>query len=152
MLLAIVLLLSTLAHAQSMELMRLCPGLSFLTTFAHDYGESIQHVTLEGVNYSPAEATRTVLCHYGWREGADKLELGKAWVEGFVFFGSEVRGEPLVELLPNGDFRYTGWAVSMRGREPGASSTRYQVDITPQAEMTVTTLEHQDRHRPPGHP
>ena len=64
-----------------------------------------------------------------------------------VLYGSTIGSEklapefaPKAELLADGIFRFTAVTLSMRGREPGSTSTRYRVEISPQAELTLTSL------------
>ena len=142
-----VLVLAQLAWAQPRPLSLLLPGLSVLTSFAHDYGESIRSITYGGREYTYQEATKGVLTAAGWKERSDKLELGEAWAREIVFYGSAIVSEklapelaPKAELLADGTFRFTAVTLSMRGREPGSTSTRYRVEISPQAELTLTSL------------
>ena len=143
----LVLVLAQLAWAQPRPLTLLLPNLSVLTSFAHDYGDSIRSITYAGREYSYQEATKGVLNAAGWTERSDKLELGEAWAREIVLYGSTIVSEklapefaPKAELLADGIFRFTAVTLSMRGREPGSTSTRYRVEISPQAELTLTSL------------
>ena len=144
------LLLGPAAAINHGELYRLVPELSILTTFAHDYGDSISKVTYKGTDYAPGEATAKILPLLGWPDRVDKLELGVAWAKAFGLYGFEVLtrdhylyrdgiAEPVAEFLPDGTFRYTAWVANLRGREPGGVSLR-AVEITPEAVLTVTPM------------
>lgn len=145
------------AAAQSPSFYSLFPGVSVRTSFAHDYGEMFDAVTFEGQEYTAQEAAAILLPRFGWADSANRLRLGTAWANEVVLFGSElVEKQPEVdgksnssaEILPDGTFRYTVWTVSMRGRSPGSEFTRWQVEITPQAEVRTAALESEDRLRP----
>ena len=122
------------------------PGVGVLTGFAHDMGDTLEAVTFEQERYSNiGEATQQLLPRFGWDRPEQRARLGTVWVDRLVFFGSEVKSSGAgrsVELLDDGTFRYTTWTVSMRGRTPGSQSTRWQVEITPDAQLRTRQLEH----------
>lgn len=161
LLLALVFSLLTLSPAFSWRekatLQALIPDLEIHTSFAHDYGESLEKVTYKGQEFEPHEATSKILPLLNWRERADKLELGTAWARFFGLYGCDVLSEghylhreefdePVAELLPDGTFRFTAWVADMRGREPGRISYTW-VEISPDAVMTVGPRD-RDRDNP----
>ncbi len=155
-LLACVLLVALLiapasGHRETTKLSALVPGLDVVTTFAHDYGERLYKVNFEGEEYAPGEATEKILPLIDWKTRPDKLELAVAWVKVFALHGGQVIEEgderlsgpeeaPRAEFLADGTFRYTAWVVTMSGRNPGTLVFKKQVEISPDAVMTVVDL------------
>lgn len=138
------LLVSAPAVARAEEFAEMFPGVSLLTGFAHDHGDTLEAVLFEGDQYPDLdEATSVILPLFGWRDLSQRIALGKVWVERVVFFGSRVpEGSPAVpELLPDGTFRYQVWVVSMQGRTPGSYSFLWRVDITPEASLKMQCLQ-----------
>lgn len=140
------------AYHEIADLSRLVPGLVILTSFAYDYGDMLAKVTYQGKDYKPHEATEKILPLLDWRSRPDKLELGVAWVKVFALHRTEVieKGDknlpgddqvPRAEILEDGTFRYTAWVRVMSGREPGLYVFKKQIDVSPDAVMTVTNLE-----------
>lgn len=152
----LVLMLAGPATAIPRKLAALVPDLSYLTTFAHDYGDSIAVFYFRGQSYQPNEASIKILPQLDWAKRPDRLLLGQAWAEEICLFGWEVitpehrRGKnvpaPQAEILPDGVFRYTATALSMRGRSPGSQWTRWQIDIDPEGQITQTALASSQRH------
>jgi hypothetical protein len=155
-LLAVLSLLIISAAAQSHQFYSVFPGVSVRTSFAYDYGEMFEAVTFEGQEYTAQEAAVVILPRFGWADTANRIRLGTLWANEVVLFGSELVDSqklaatwlPLTEILPDGTFRYTVWTVSMRGRKPGSESTRWQVDINPEAQVRTTVLENVDDSTP----
>lgn len=156
--LAVIALLTSLSWSEPRPLSLLIPGLNLRTSFAHDYGDMLDSIHYQGREYRPHEACKPVLTAAGWKGREDKLLLGEAWAREVVLHGSELvteknlRGLPRdyaarAELLADGTFRYTATAISMRGRNPGSSSARYQIEISPEAELKVTRLSASDEGR-----
>lgn len=139
----------SLAHDEG-QLYRLVPGLSILTSFAHDFGDSISKVTYQGVDYEPGEASVKILPLVNWPDRADKLQLGIAWARVFGLQGCEVLSEghymhrpehpePVAEFMPDGTFRYTAMVVNLRGRNPGGIFQRV-IEIAPSGELTASPM------------
>lgn len=147
LLLCCLVLRPALADRPLLELQQRVPGLSILTSFAHDHGDMLHSVQYQGQTCSPSEASRKILPLLEWPQRPDRLALGEAWVKVFAFHGCEVQAEPAprAEMLPNGDFRYTAWAVVMTGREPGTFRVHRQVDISPQGDLKVIDLSPRQR-------
>jgi hypothetical protein len=147
------LLRPALADRPLLQLEQMVPGLSIMTSFAHDAGDLLSRVDYEGKSYSPSEATQQILPRLNWPSRPDRLALGEAWVKVFAFHGCEVQSEPapLAEMLPNGNFRYTAWAVVMTGREPGTFRVHRQAELTPEAALKVVDLQPKQT-RLPGRP
>jgi hypothetical protein len=141
----ILLFLTLAAGASPSSFHEVFPGVSVLTTFAHDHGDMLDSIAYQGTRFdSVSEATASILPRFGWDKPENRIRLGTVWADEVVLFGSDVVEsgmERRVELLPDGTFHYTTWAVSMRGRSPGSRSDRWQIAITPQAELRVTRLE-----------
>lgn len=147
LLLASCLLRPALADRALMQLEQMVPGLSILTSFAHDHGDMLHSVQYQGQSCAPAEASRKILPLLDWPQRPDRLALGEAWVKVFAFHGCELQAEPApqAEMLPNGNFRYTAWAVVMTGREPGTFRVHRQVEISPQGDLKVLDLSPRQR-------
>lgn len=131
----------------SMRLQTLVPELRLRTSFADDYGETLEEVVYDGVSYRPHEATKKVLPQLKWQQRDDRLELSEAWVRTMALHGCEVleKGHrrlpegatgPKVEFLEDGTFQFTGWVMILTGRHPGGVAWR-KVTITPEADMKV---------------
>lgn len=131
-----------LALAQVLPLELQIPGISIITSFAHDHGDLLHEIRYQGKAYPPHEATQAILTQVGWAERTDKLQLGEAWARQIALFGNEIveKQHPKAEILPDGTFRFTALTIYMRGRSPGSQSALYQVDISPNAELKVTNL------------
>ena len=148
LLLALLLVSSAIAYPR--KLAALVPELSVLTSFAHDYGDSVASVHFRGTAYEPAEASEKILPLLEWTKRSDREALGAAWVEEICLQGweivtperpgSEGVAGPTSEILSDGTFRYTATAISMRGRSPGSDWARWQFDITPEGKITSTAL------------
>ena len=142
--------LFTPAAARLRKLAALVPELSYMTEFAHDYGERIAYFTFRGERYQPDEASVKILPQLDWAARSDRLLLGEAWAEEVCLYGWEVltpshpgaREVPLpkAEILPDGTFRYTATARSMRGRTPGSPTTRWQIEIDLEGRNTQSAL------------
>lgn len=154
--LLLVLMLAGPVAAIPRKLAALVPDLSYLTTFAHDYGDSIAVFHFRGQTYQPSEASLKILPQLDWAKRPDRLLLGKAWAEEICLYGWEVLTPehpgakdvpaPQAEILPDGTFRYTATARSMRGRNPGSQSTRWQVIIDLEGQITQTALATSQRY------
>lgn len=133
------------------QIEQLIPDLSLRTAFAYDRGDELEAIVFRGEEYPVEGSSSAILSQLGWASRPDRLELAQAWIEDIALFGSEVirPGDsrypgyegPQAITLPNGTIRYTAWATSLLGRNPGSTLTKWQVDIDTEGRVAKTALE-----------